>query len=484
MYKGDDTISGIYDTYLTDSFERMRTVLDDSGSRPILFVGSGFSRRYLGAPDWKGLLKHLISLIPGHKMPYDYYAQNAENDLPKIASDLVELYSGYAWNVYEEQLFPRHLYDATEYGKSIFLKYQASQVVQELTEKFQIEEHLLQRELEIFKTLFPHAIITTNYDGFLEKMFEEYSVIIGQQVIKRKESTNIGHILKIHGCMTKPEEVVISAEDYAIFNEKKKYLTAKLLTYFVEHPVIFLGYSLSDPNIKAILAEISQIVSSDVDEVLTNLWFIEWQENPISPDAKPSSDRTIDLGQGKSIRVNYLLVNDYEGVYASLHQNTAAPMDALRDLQAIVYNIVKSKTVTDLEVDMLHIKNFKDERALVQTLGFKPIGEGIPQDVGRVALLGVGTVVDAEQLMARFPMRITELAERLGFTYWYKVDQMIKQVAYETGFNIKEGNNAYHVNVGIKQPEHRYSMEAITLFRKIMNKEPYELIREEERVTQ
>lgn len=73
----------------------------------------------------------------------------------------------------------------------------------------------------MLKTLHPHAIITTNYDCLIGKLFPQHSVIIGQQVIKKKDAINIGHILKIHGCVTKPDEIVISHEDYELFMRNK-----------------------------------------------------------------------------------------------------------------------------------------------------------------------------------------------------------------------------------------------------------------------
>ena len=53
----------------------------------------------------------------------------------------------------------------------------------------------------------------------------------------------------------------ILAADYANFEQKKKYLSSKLLTYFAEHPLFFFGYSCSDPNIISIVSDIDEILA-------------------------------------------------------------------------------------------------------------------------------------------------------------------------------------------------------------------------------
>lgn len=462
-----------YVEYLDESLSRLRTILDDSGSRPILFAGSGLSRRYLNSPDWVGLLEELINSNPLITMPLGYFTQNNKNDYPAVASALVEEYQTYAWQQYENAIFPGSLYKH-DYSKSIFLKYKVSIILDELLLEFNLEGHTYQRELEILKTLNPHAIITTNYDRLLEQLFPEFNVIIGQQVIRRKEATNIGHILKIHGSTEKPEEMIISSEDYTFFKENQKYLTAKLLTYFMEHPVIILGYSLSDSNVKSILSDISKIVSGENDEVVNNICFVEWKKAPIDEDYKPPSDKTIDLGEGKSIRVNYLLINSFTELYESLYQKSAMGLSSLRELQNNIYNIVKSKTITDLEVDMVNIQNLTDENRLSDLIGLSTGGEDIPQS--EVKLLGFGNITNPEKLLTMYPMRLMQLADKLGLSYWYPVDVAIKQVYAETGFNIKDSNNLYHIDIGIKQSEHRYSKEAFELLKKVMNNENYTVV--------
>ncbi|MCV5737918.1 SIR2 family protein, partial [Escherichia coli] len=73
--------------------------------------------------------------------------------------------------------------------------------------------------------------------------------------------TSYGEILKMHGCSSQYETIVLTAEDYTDFNKRKKYLSAKLLTYFAEHPLFFFGYSATDTNIKGILSDIDEILA-------------------------------------------------------------------------------------------------------------------------------------------------------------------------------------------------------------------------------
>src|SRR5258708_1975941 len=91
---------------------------------------------------------------------------------------------------------------------------------------------------------------------------------------------------------------------------------------------------------------------------------------------------------------------------------------------------------------MVNIQNLKDESLLPRLLVIKTIkekGEGTKE---RFTLFGIGTIADAEQLMTRFPMRISQVAERVGLSNWNYVDQLlIKQVVRETGFKMKDSNN-------------------------------------------
>ena len=459
-----------YNSYLNDSINKITSTLDDSGTRPILFIGSGISRRYINAPDWENLLKKLIELNPNMNMPIGYYTQQTNNNYPEIANVLIEEYQKYAWEKKNECIFPESLYEGKQ-NKDIFLKYKISEYLNTLDENFEINGHNYQDELISLKQLNPHAIITTNYDRLLDKLFPNFKVIVGQQVIRKKDSTSIGHILKIHGSTDELNEIIISKKDYDFFSTKQKYLTAKLLTYFMEHPIFFTGYSINDQNIKNILSDISEIVSENSNQIVDNIWFIEWQDDSIANNFAPPIDKTIDLGEGKSIRINYILLNSFEKVYAALYQPSLVELSELRDLQDNVHNIVKSKTDSTLEVDMVSIQQMNTIEKIEEFIG---INNQVPVGKNRGTFIGLATITDPEQFLARFPLNLSEVAEKLGYGYWYGANMLIKKIEEDRGVDLKATNNIYHVDMGgPKQSHHRYSGAMVELLQLVKDEKEY-----------
>ncbi len=460
-----------YAKYLEESLSRMKNIINDSGTRPILFVGSGISRRYIDTPDWESLLEKLIDLNPNINMPIGYFVQQTENDYPAIANLLLEEYQKYAWENKNKDVFPEELYDG-KFDKDIFLKYKISEHIKELSETFNINQHKYQLELEAFRKLNPHAIITTNYDDLLERLFPKFNVVVGQQVIKQKNSTSLGHILKIHGSINEISGIVISQDDYANFERKQKYLSAKLLTYFMEHPLFFLGYSVTDENIRAILADISEIVTENTDVVVENIWFIDWNLE-IDENLSPPTDRYITLGDGKTIRINYVLVSDFLKVYQELYQASIVEISELRALEENIYNIVKSKTISNLEVDMISISDINSVEKIEEFIGIDEQVESGKLNVKNV--IGLSTISDPQQLVTRFSLTLSDVGRKLGFDGWYKANQLIKKVEEQEGISIKGTTNNYHINVGTKLPVHRYSKQMVDLLELVKEGKEYSL---------
>lgn len=454
-----------YNEYLNERLSTLKTNMYDSGCRPILFVGTGVSRRYINAPDWSGLLNILIKENPNIEYPLGYYLQDSSDDLTVVATKIIEDYFKFAWQKKSEGIYPEELYEYPD--KSIFLKYTVADIIGRYIRNFNIEDSEFKEELNLLSKLTPHAIITTNYDTLLEKIFnDKYKPIVGQQIIKKSEVNKIGQILKIHGCVTEPAEIVICKNDYDNFKKKQKYLSAKLLTYFIEHPIIFIGYSISDDNIIGILNDISDMICVD-DNLVENIWLIRWKEERIKDEEKPPVEKIINLGENKTIRINYIEVNDYIELFKTLYQGTSVDVQELLNLQDTVYNIIKSKTITDLEVDAISFKEVWTEKNIINKLGLKDIvGEIDGSEVqGNGAIINFGIVKDPEQVLFKYPYRLTDIANKLGDKYWTRANYLISEIEKKSGISIKGTSNEYHMDFGVNNCNHRYSDELLNLIK-------------------
>lgn len=69
----------------------------------------------------------------------------------------------------------------------------------------------------------------------------QVKIYVGQSQLIFSAIQGIAEIYKIHGSVEVPESIVINEEDYVEFERKSTYLAAKLMTIFMEYPIIFMG---------------------------------------------------------------------------------------------------------------------------------------------------------------------------------------------------------------------------------------------------
>lgn len=109
------------------------------------------------------------------------------------------------------------------------------------------------------------AVITTNYDDLLERTFQEagrpvWRIIDDRGPSSRQPSTDAVEIVKMHGCLElDPGSVVASSADYRDYERDRPLLMRRVQTHLAEHPILFLGFSLTDPNVTSILEWLLQI---------------------------------------------------------------------------------------------------------------------------------------------------------------------------------------------------------------------------------
>ena len=243
-----------------------------SGKMPVLFIGSGISKRYLYKyPDWSELLENSFKYIDEDAFLYQKYLDELKRK--GLSPFDVNAYLGsYAEEDFNRAFFERKIHvkagnrknpEWVKRGISPYKMYLST-----LFKRMKVNrEPSLQMELEKFRGLKNKitAVITTNYDLFLEEEVfnSDYSVFINQSELFSADSYNVAEIYKIHGSATDAESIVITKRDYDNFEASRKLIIAKMLTLFTEAPLIFLGYSFTDEDIQKIISDFIECLSPE-----------------------------------------------------------------------------------------------------------------------------------------------------------------------------------------------------------------------------
>jgi hypothetical protein len=314
----------------------LRQHLDSFPTAPYLFVGSGISRRFLGLEDWNGLLEKYARST---ERPYEYFLSSAGGNLPLTASLLADAFHDVWWSdgAYKSS---RRDNEKALIDRSSALKVEISRYLLESSIPDELGD-AEQFELALLKDVVVDGVVTTNWDLLIEGIFPEYRVFIGQDELLFSDPQGVGEVYKIHGCATKPQSLVLTADDYERFNDRNPYLAAKLLSVFVEHPVIFLGYSLADANVKAVLTSISKCLTKEnVGQLQDRLIFVQWDDSLEGGQVSRSSFLADDV----LLPIMDVRVPDFVDVFRALGAGRRRfPARLLRQLKEHVYDLVRTQ---------------------------------------------------------------------------------------------------------------------------------------------
>ncbi|MTJ92234.1 MAG: SIR2 family protein [Desulfovibrio sp.] len=443
-----------YSDYQRVVKDDVRQCLENMGCQPILFIGSGLARRYCGAPNWTELLEILAADCEIETKGIDYYLQ-MHDDKSEIGSILSKLYTDWAWGSGKNN-FPQELFSKS-YRPDIYIKHKISSVIHNICNNFNALSSPFIDEINKLQNIKPHALITTNYDNIIENIFPAYSRVIGQKII-RANYVSYGEIYKIHGCCSQPDSIVFTKEDYQNFSKNKKYLSAKLLTYFAEHPLLFIGYSAADKNISSILSDIDEILSQG-DDIIPNIYILEWKEKISNKFEK--LETIIPTQDEKQIRIKSIVSDDFSWVFDAFYGGnieTSVDPKMLRRLMANTYKLVRHDFPRkDLKVD------------------FQLLESACSSTDGLAKLFGITVLNSPESLSAQYPYLISQMAHKLGFSHWMHAHKLMKEIEDRHGVNFKESDNQYHITIktGNISSTHKYSIKMFDLLNRAENNNDY-----------
>lgn len=364
---------------------KIEDIINKFNTTPVLFIGSGLSRRYLNLPDWKGLLEHFARVIEDDTFAYSAYENKAKvleckaGIMPKVA-ELIQRDFDAKWFVDPTiRTVDDEVLDQIKDGGLSPFKAEIAAYIKRSTNVdpiYQDEVNMLARISE--KSI--AGVITTNYDSLLEETLIGFTKYVGQTQLIFSAIQGIAEIYKIHGSVENPDSIVINESDYVKFDNKSAYLAAKLMTIFMEYPIVFMGYSISDVNVQNIIKSIVSCLDEKQIKMLEDRFvFVEYKKDMVGVEVSPF---TI-MVDNKPLGMRKVIMADFMPLYRAMENKKAKlPVKILRRFKQELYDY----TITNMPTSNLRVAALDDSRVADEEL---VLAIGKVSDLGLKGLSGI-----------------------------------------------------------------------------------------------
>lgn len=360
--------------------ETVAAAVADAGRYPFLFIGSGISRRYAQTPGWEGLLQAICDEVLGDAFAYASFKSQAtvahrNGEVPAVMPQVATLME----RPVNSALFEKDAHSEFRARHKTELLGGASPMklyIADFLQSFDISECEELAALRDAGREKVSGVITTNFDELCEAAFPGFAPYVGEADLLFSEQSYAQELYKIHGSVSDPASMVLTTADYAEFDSRRKYLAAKLLTIFIEYPVVFLGYSIQDKNIQAILEDISRCLPDDkLERLQRRLVFVE-HGGPTQV-----SVQSLSFG-GKMLTMTKISTDDFLSIYDALRA-TRKLYDTrfIREIRGSIFRLARSIDPTsDIVVSGADnvLNNLAEGQKIVVGVSVAPMHVGIP----------------------------------------------------------------------------------------------------------
>jgi hypothetical protein len=207
--------------------------------RCIVFLGAGASAGSISTdgvtnpPDWSTLLAKLIGLM------------NNSDD-----KDIIEDYISKEKYLDAAEIIVKNISPAN------FSGFFREELITPRYKPSKIHESVLEID--------PKIVITTNYDDIYDTFCRTGSAHEGYNVSKYYEShitsdlrSPVRLVIKAHGCISDPAKIVLTKSQFFKARQENLNFYKVLDALFLTHSILFLGYSLTDPDIQLVLENVN-----------------------------------------------------------------------------------------------------------------------------------------------------------------------------------------------------------------------------------
>jgi hypothetical protein len=124
------------------------------------------------------------------------------------------------------------------------------------------------------------VMVTTNFEDLLEQALHQaqrpFTLVVEDYEVAFADQRRL-LLVKLHGDLNRPDSIVLTSSDYERYLVKKPALSRQIAQILQSRTVLFIGYSVSDNNLRAILTQ----VRDEAGEFARNLFTVQFEAPPL-----------------------------------------------------------------------------------------------------------------------------------------------------------------------------------------------------------